>query len=78
MDGHELNHLDISAQPEVALPVFYREQKIHQEGFRLDLLVENRVIVDLKSVARLKDIHKKQLLTYLRLAKAIGIVDKFQ
>ncbi len=78
MDGHELNHLDISAQPEVALPVFYRGQKIHQEGFRLDLLVENRVIVELKSVARLEDIHKKQLLTYLRLAKKpLGLLINF-
>lgn len=74
----ELNHRDIGVQPEVALPVFYRGQKIHQEGFRLDLLIEDTVIVELKSVARLEDIHKKQLLTYLRLAKKpLGLLINF-
>jgi len=67
MDGHE-----------VALPIFYTGQKIHDEGFRLDLLVEETVIVELKSVAKLEDIHKKQLLTYLRLAKKpLGLLINF-
>jgi GxxExxY protein len=74
----ELEYMGLAAQSEVALPVFYRGQKIHDEGFRLDLLVEETVIVELKSVAKLKNIHKKQLLTYLRLAKKpLGLLMNF-
>ena len=70
--------MELAVQSEVALPIFYRGQKIHNEGFRLDLLVEKTVIVGLKSVAKLEDIHKKQLLTYLRLAKkSLGLLINF-
>ena len=65
----ELNSMDIQVESEVSLPIIYRGQRVHEEGFRLDLLVEDRVIVELKSVDKVQDIHKKQLLTYLRLAK---------
>ncbi len=45
------------------------------EGFRADLIVENKVIVDLKSVENVIPVHKKQLLTYLRLAdKKLGLL----
>jgi len=51
---------------------------VHDEGFRLDLLVDDRVIVELKSVDKVQDIHKKQLLTYLRLAKKpLGLLINF-
>ena len=74
----ELRHLGLAVESEVALPIFYRGQKIHNEGFRLDLVVEETVIVELKSVAKLEDIHKKQLLTYLRLAKKpLGLLINF-
>jgi len=74
----ELRYLELAVQSEVVVPVFYKGQKIHDEGFRLDLVVEETVIVELKSVAKLKDIHKKQLLTYLRLAKKpLGLLVNF-
>jgi GxxExxY protein len=61
--------MDRKVQYEVPLPIFYRGQKVHEEGFRLNPLVEDTIIFELKSVEKLHDIHKKQLLTYLRLAK---------
>jgi len=74
----ELRYMEVAVQSEVPLPIFYRGKKIHNEGFRLDLLVEDTVIVELKSVAKLEDIHKKQLLTYLRLAKKpLGLLINF-
>ena len=63
---------------EVPLPIYYRGQRVHEEGFRLDLLVENTVIVELKSVEKVLNVHKKQLLTYLRLAKKpLGLLINF-
>lgn len=74
----ELEAKSIAVQSEVALPVVYRGQKIHKEGFRIDLLVENSIIVELKSVEKVQNIHKKQLLTYLRLAqKPLGLLINF-
>ena len=51
---------------QVSIPVMYRGLKF-DEGFRADLIVEDRVIVELKCVENLNNAHKKQLLTYLRL-----------
>ena len=48
------------------------------EGFRCDLLVENKVVVELKSVEKLMPVHSKQLLTYLRLMnKEVGLLINF-
>lgn len=74
----ELEAMGLTVQPEVPLPIFYRGQRVHEEGFRLDLLVEDTIIVELKSVERVQDVHKKQLLTYLRLAdKPLGLLINF-
>lgn len=74
----ELSAMGIKVEPEVPVPVLYREQKVHEEGFRLDLLVEDTVVVELKSVEEVKDVHNKQLLTYLRLAnKSLGLLINF-
>jgi GxxExxY protein len=74
----ELRNLGSRVQGEVPLPVFYKGQKIRDEGFRLDLLVEDLVIVELKSVEVIQPVHKKQLLTYLRLAnKELGLLINF-
>jgi GxxExxY protein len=51
---------------------------IFDEAFRADLIVEKKVIVELKSVERVKAVHKKQLLTYLRLAdRRLGLLINF-
>jgi len=74
----ELRHVGMKVQPEVPLPIFYRGEKVHREGFRLDLLVEDNIIVELKSVEDVKPVHKKQLLTYLHLAKKpLGLLINF-
>jgi GxxExxY protein len=70
--------MGIKAESEVPLPIFYRGVKVHEEGFRMDLLIEKMVIVELKSVDKVQDVHKKQLLTYLRLAnKPLGLLINF-
>lgn len=49
-----------------------------EEGFRADLIVEDKVIVELKSVETIHPVHKKQILTYLRLAnKKVGLLINF-
>jgi GxxExxY protein len=74
----ELNKLGLEVKSEVPIPVFYRRQKVSEEGFRLDLLVENNIIGELKSVENIQPVHKKQLLTYLRLAnKPLGLLINF-
>jgi len=74
----ELGSMGLAVESEVDLPVFYREQKITDLGFRLDLLVESSVIVELKSVEKVAPVHKKQLLSYLRLAhKELGLLINF-
>ena len=74
----ELNNMEIEVQSEVPIPVFYQGKKVNDDGFRLDLLVEDKIIVELKSVEKVKDVHKKQLLTYLRLAnKSLGLLLNF-
>jgi GxxExxY protein len=74
----ELKNMDLEVKSEVPLPVFYRGQKVSEEGFRLDLLVEDKIIVELKSVEKIQPVPKKQLLTYLRLAnKPLGLLINF-
>jgi len=74
----ESDRMGIRVESELELPIFYRGQKITDLGFRIDLLVESVIIVELKSVEAVKPVHKKQLLTYLRLAeKEIGLLINF-
>jgi GxxExxY protein len=59
------------------VPIVYEEIQF-DEGFRLDLLVNDQVIVEIKSVEEIKPVHKKQLLTYLRLQdKRLGLLLNF-
>jgi len=74
----ELENMSIKAQSQVGLPIVYRGQKLDGQGFRLDLLVGDTVVVELKSVKKVEAVHKKQLLTYLRLAdKPLGLLINF-
>ena len=63
----ELRKLGLRVERQAAIPVRYDELSF-DEGFRADLLVEDRVIVELKSVEQLAKIHSKQVLTQLRLS----------
>ena len=74
---HELQLNDIPVESQVEVNVNYKGRNI-TDNLRLDLLVDNRVIVELKSVEELKPVHHKQLLTYLRLMdKKIGLLINF-
>ena len=74
----ELQYMGLGVQSEVGVPIYYRGHEIQEEGFRLDLLVEDTIVVELKSVETVHDTHKKQLLTYLRLAdKELGLLINF-
>ena len=74
----EFYNKNIKVESELAVPVYYRGIKVHDEGYRLDLLVENTIIVELKSVEKVQPVHKKQLLTYLRLMKKpLGLLINF-
>jgi GxxExxY protein len=74
----ELKNNNLKVESEVLLPVFYKGQRISDGGLRLDMLVEDTVIVEFKSVENVQPVHKKQLLTYLRLAnRPIGLLINF-
>jgi GxxExxY protein len=75
--AYELMQEGLSILTQVGVPVNYNEVKL-ELGFRLDILVDDKVIVEVKSVEVLHDVHKKQLLTYLKLTgKKIGILVNF-
>ena len=74
----ELKNMGINVQPEVPVEIYYNDQKISDQGFRIDLLVDDTIVVELKSVGQVQDVHKKQLLTYLHLAKKpLGLLINF-
>lgn len=74
--AHELKRRGLKVKNQVPVPVVYDNIKL-DEGFRADLVVEDKVIVELKSVEKVVPVHKKQLLTYLRLAdKRLGLLDQ--
>ncbi len=64
--AYELEKRGLSVQRQVAIPILYRGIKF-EEGFRADIIVNDKVIVELKSVESVSKAHKKQVLTYLRL-----------
>ena len=73
----DLHYEGLSARKEVAVPVYYNEEKLGV-GFRIDILVENKVIIEVKSVENLAAVHHKQILTYLKITKhKLGILVNF-
>lgn len=73
----ELKKEGLQIAKEVPVPVYYEDEKL-EVGFRLDLLVNNKVIIEVKSVANLAEVHHKQVLTYLKLTKLkLGILVNF-
>jgi len=74
---HELKKASLRVESQVAVPVHYDGLNM-ESGYRIDLLVEDLVIVELKCVDALLPIHKAQLLTYLKLAnKPLGLLLNF-
>lgn len=75
--AHELRKRGLSVERQVPIPVVYDGVQF-DEGFRADLIVANLVIIELKSVENVHPVHKKQLLTYLKLAdKRLGYLINF-
>lgn len=75
--AYELEKKGLRAVRQQAVPIVYQGTRIEM-GFRADLIVEDKVIVEIKSVEGTAPVHKKQLLTYLRLAeKGLGLLINF-
>ena len=73
----EMEQRGIEVSHQVDLPLYYKGQTTGK-NFRIDILVENEVVVELKSVEELSPIHEAQLLTYLRLTqKKLGLLINF-
>jgi GxxExxY protein len=74
---YELHKRGLNAVRQAELPVAYEDVRI-DVGYRLDILVEDQVIVELKAVAEIAPIHKAQLLSYLKLSgKKLGLLINF-
>ncbi|HMO31508.1 MAG TPA: GxxExxY protein [Lacibacter sp.] len=74
---YELITNGIFAEKEKALPLVYQEVK-PEIGYRVDLLVENKVIVEIKAVESFNDVHTAQVLTYLKLSGCqVGLLLNF-
>ena len=75
--AHALKKTRLRIKRQVPISIVYEGIKF-EEGFRADIIVENKVIVELKSVENISPVHKKQLLTYLRLADMrLGLLINF-
>jgi GxxExxY protein len=75
--AYELKKRGLNVKRQVPVAIVYDNIKF-DEGFRADLIAEDKVIVELKSVEKVSPVHKKQLLTYLRLAdKRLGLLINF-
>jgi GxxExxY protein len=73
----ELHRRALAAERQVPLPITYESIQI-DAGFRIDLLVEGCVVVELKSVDRIAPIHEAQLMTYLKLSgRPVGLLINF-
>ena len=64
---YELKKLNLSVEKQKALPLIYEDVKL-DVGYRIDIIVENKFIIEIKSVVELNDVHLAQLLTYLKLS----------
>jgi len=74
---YELIKSGLKVKKEISMPIIYKEIKLNQ-GYRIDLLVEDKIVLELKSVDKITDMHKAQLLTYLRLGKyELGLLLNF-
>jgi len=74
---YELSALNLSVQTQIGVPVNYNGIML-ELGFRIDLLVQDEIIIEVKSVNALHDVHKKQLLTYLKLTnRKLGLLVNF-
>lgn len=75
--AYELQILGLNVERQKSIPVFWKNIKM-DIGFRADLIVEKKVVVELKSVELIAPVHPKQLLTYLRITRSkLGLLINF-
>ena len=75
--AYELRQRGLKVLAQVSLPVTYEDVKL-DAGYRVDLLIEDTVIIELKAVEKVSKLHEAQLLTYLKLAKKqLGLLINF-
>jgi GxxExxY protein len=75
--AYELQKRSIPVRRQKPIPVFYEEIRMNL-GFRADLIVDDKVLVEVKSVEAIAPVHKKQLLTYLKITeKKLGLLINF-
>jgi GxxExxY protein len=75
--SYEINKLGIKVEKQKALPLIYEEVKL-DIGYRIDLIVEDKLIIEIKSVEALNDLHMAQILTYLKLSNCkLGLLINF-
>ena len=74
---YELKKAGLAVQKEKALPIVYKDIKL-DHGYRIDLLVENKVVIEIKTVEAFSDVHLAQVLTYLKLGNyKLGLLLNF-
>ena len=74
---YEIYKLGIKVEKQKALPLIYEEVKL-DIGYRIDLIVENKLIIEIKSAEALNDLHMAQILTYLKLSNCkLGLLINF-
>jgi len=75
--AHELKKLRLDVKRQVSIPIVW-DGLIFDEGFRVDMIVNDLLVIELKSVEKLAPVHSKQLLTYLRLTeRRLGLLINF-
>jgi len=74
---YDLNQIGLKTVSQVPMPFIYKEVK-QDVGYKLDLIVENKVVIEIKAVEKLAPVHFAQLLTYLKLSnKKLGLLINF-
>lgn len=74
---YEIRNLGLRVDKEIPMPIVYKEIKL-DHGYRIDLLVENNVVVELKTVECFTDVHLAQILTYMKLGEyKLGLLINF-
>jgi GxxExxY protein len=75
---YEIKQAGLQVQKEKPMPIVYKEVKL-DHGYRIDLLIEEKVVVEIKTVEVFSDVHNAQVLTYLRLGNyKLGLLLNFQ
>nr|WP_199001749.1 GxxExxY protein [Flavobacterium sp. ASV13] len=74
---YEIVNSGLSVEKQKALPIIYKDIKL-DHGYRIDLLIENKIVIELKTVEAFTDVHFAQILTYLKLGNyPLGLLINF-